>query len=291
MQSPTDSSAFDRVVSLVPELSRASKRTVSVLSGGLTNTSYLVVADDAQFVVRIGCDNASTLGIDRVAEEEAITLAEEAGITPELLLFTQPEGHLVTRYLSRAHGFSVEEFVSPAVVARIAALLRDVHGLGSVDRRFDPYADIRRWMNLLRARGVALPDRLGPLLTLVEKTEREQAHTPASESVLCHNDPYHLNFLDDGSLWLIDWEYAGMGDAMYDLAGIGYRLDSEGRDHLLTSYFGGVEPAAREHLDALIPVYICWNAVWSLVETDGGMAGFDYVNLASEFLDWLPYRS
>jgi thiamine kinase-like enzyme len=109
--------------------------------------------------------------------------------------------------------------------------------------------------------------------------------------VLCHNDPYHLNFLDDGSLWLIDWEYAGMGDAMYDLAGIAYRLDSEGRDHLLRSYFGELGPTTREHLDALIPVYICWNAVWSLVETDGGTAGFDYVNLAEELLDWLPYRS
>ena len=291
MELSTDLSTFNRVVSLVPELSRASERTVSVLSGGLTNTSFLVVADDAQFVVRIGCDNALTLGIDRVAEQEAITFAEEAGIAPEALLFTQPEGHLVTRYLSGAHGFSVDEFVAPTMVARAAALLREVHGLGRVERRFDPYTDIRRWVGVLRARGVTLPDRLGPLLGLVEDTKRERARTPAAELVLCHNDPYHLNFLDDGSLWLIDWEYAGMGDAMYDLAGIGYRLDSEGRDHLLTSYFGGVEPAAREHLDALIPVYICWNAVWSLVETDGGMAGFDYVNLASEFLDWLPYRS
>lgn len=175
--------------------------------------------------------------------------------------------------------------------ARIAALLRDVHGLGPIEARFDPYADIRRWVNLLQSRGVTLPDWLGPLLVLVEETERDRAHAPAPELVLCHNDPYHLNFLDDGSLWLIDWEYAGMGDAMYDLAGIGYRLDSEGRDHLLRSYFGGVDASTREHLDALIPVYICWNAVWSLVETDGGMAGFDYVNLAAEFLDWLPYRS
>lgn len=109
-------SAFNRVVSLVPELSQASERTVSVLSGGLTNTSFLVVADDAPFVVRIGCDNAPTLEIDRVAEQEAITLAEEEGIAPELLLFTQPEGHLVTRYVSGAHGLSVDEFVAPTMV-------------------------------------------------------------------------------------------------------------------------------------------------------------------------------
>jgi hypothetical protein len=37
-------------------------------------------------------------------------------------------------------------------------------------------------------------------------------------------------------------------------------------------------------------VYICWNVVWSLVETEGGMVGFDYASLAEAFLDWLPYR-
>ena len=286
---PTDTSQFDRVVSQVSEISGASKVAVRLLSGGLTNTSYLVDADGTQYVVRIGCDNARTLGINRVTEEAAIRLAHRAGITPEVMLFTQPEGDLVTRYLVGAHGLSVEEVVMPTMVARIAVLLGEVHALGPVDRRFDPYADIRRWARLNDARGLQRPERLGQLLDLVERTEREQAGPQDSELVLCHNDPYHLNFLDDGALWLIDWEYAGMGDAMYDLAGIAYRLDDDGRDHLLEAYFGGADPDRREHLEALIPVYICWNAVWSLVESVGGVDGFDYVNLAEEFLDWLPW--
>jgi thiamine kinase-like enzyme len=178
----------------------------------------------------------------------------------------------------------------PEMLHRIAVVLRDVHRLGPVHRRFDPYADIRRWMDLTEARGSTLPVRLGRLLDLVGETERERSPLPETEMVLCHNDPYHLNFLDDGALWLIDWEYAGMGDAMYDLAGIGYRLDDDGRDHLLTSYFGSVDSGSREHLEALIPVYICWNVVWSLVESDIGVAGFDYFDLAEDFLDWLPYR-
>lgn len=261
---------------------------MSDLSGGLTNTSYLVDADDTQYVVRIGCDNARMLGIDRVTEEKAIRLACSAGITPEVILFKQPEGHLVTRYLADAHGLSVAEVVMPTMVARIAALLGAVHALDPVDRTFDPYADIRRWTNLIDARGSTWPARLVQLLDVVERTEREQVGSQGSEPVLCHNDPYHLNFLDDGALWLIDWEYAGMGDPMYDLAGIAYRLDSDARDDLLEAYFGSADPDRREHLEALIPVYICWNAVWSVVESDGGVPGYDYVSLAEEFLDWLP---
>lgn len=279
------------MVAQVPHLARASELSIGVLSGGLTNSSYLVGTDDAQFVVRIGCENATELGIDRVAEEAAITMAHDAGIAPEIVLFLQPEGHLVMRYLSRASSLSADELGEPAMIARVGSLLRDVHALGPVDRIFDPYADIRRWMRIVASRGSAVPDRLEPLLDLVERTERDRQDVLDSDLVLCHNDPYHLNFLDDGELWLIDWEYAGMGDAMYDLAGIAYRLDNEGRNRLLEAHFGAVGPGSRAHLEALIPVYVCWNVVWSLMESVGGVHGFDYVDLAEQFLDWVPYRS
>ncbi len=283
-----DISQFRSVVASVPELARSSDLSVRVLSGGLTNTSYLVDTDEGQFVVRIGCDNGPVLGIDRVREESAFRRAEQAGIAPELLLFTQPEGHLVTRYLIGARNLSIDEFATPATVARLAARLRDVHSLAPVDGRFDPYENIRRWIDLVEARGTTLPTRLAPLLVRVKETEHERTAVSESELVLCHNDPYHLNFLDDGGLWLIDWEYAGMGEAMYDLAGIAYMLDDDGRDLLLESYFGSVNPEMRQDLESLIPVFVCWNVVWSLVEMDGGVAGFDYLTMAEEFLDRLP---
>jgi thiamine kinase-like enzyme len=285
---PTEISQFESVVARVPELARSADLSINILSGGLTNTNYLVDTGETQLVVRIGCDNAPVLGIDRRTEEAAITMAERGGITPEVLLFTQPEGHLVTRFLTDAHSLSMDEFTAPDMIPRLAETLHDVHSLAPVAGSFDPHADISQWMELVEARGTKRPARLASLLRRVAEVPRERDSVPDAEMVLCHNDPYHLNFLDDGSLWLIDWEYAGMGDAMYDLAGIAYTLDSEGRDHLLRSYFGSVDPTKRQHLEALIPVFVCWNVVWSLIESDGGIAGFDYLNLAEKFLDRLP---
>ncbi len=107
------------------------------------------------------------------------------------------------------------------------------------------------------------------------------------EMVFCHNDPYFLNFLDDGSLRVIDWEYAGMGDPMYDLAGIGNLLDGAGRDLLLESYFGKTGSGLRRDLDDLIAVYICWNVAWTLLQIGVSEIDFDYVVFLEELLDGL----
>lgn len=235
--------------------------------------------------MRIVGGNGSILVPDRTREEAALRRAAEAGIAPQLLLFTQPEGLSVTRYLTGAHPLTIDEFTAPDMVPRLAALLREVHALAPIEGVFDPYADIRRWLALLDTRGATRPDRLPPLLARIDETERRRAPARGSEKALCHNDPYHLNFLDDGSLWLIDWEYAGMGDPMYDLASIGHVLDRDGRDLLLESYFGSVEPQTHRDLEDLIAVVVCWNVVWSLVQANGGVAGFEYLDFTEELLD------
>ena len=48
--------------------------------------------------------------------------------------------------------------------------------------------------------------------------------------VPCHNDPWPGNLLDadgpDGRIYLIDWEYSGMNDPMWDLADLRSRPGS-----------------------------------------------------------------
>src|SRR5262249_25525140 len=50
---------------------------------------------------------------------------------------------------------------------------------------------------------------------LADQIERRRAGAPLRP---CHNDLLNANFIDDGvDLWLVDWEYAGMGDPLLDL--------------------------------------------------------------------------
>ena len=286
---PTGDDAILRdVIARVPEFAQATDLQVTPLDGGLSNRSYVVGAAGVQFVIRIAGANGPLLGVDRVREKQVIDIVEGAGITPHVAVFVLPHGHSATRFVAEAHALSIEEFTSPAMVPRLAAKLRDVHDLGRVDGIFDPYADIERWMTLLTSKGTRLPSRLKPLLELVIASKAIRPRPSEHDMVLCHNDPYHLNFLDNGSLWLIDWEYAAMNDPMYDLAGIGYTLDDEGCDLLLKAYFGSATTEARRDLDALIPVSLCWNVVWSLIQIDGGIEGFDYFSYSEELLNWMP---
>ena len=284
-----DDTILRDVAALVPELAGVDDLQVAPLPGGLSNRNYLVGDGDPRFVIRVAGDNGTLLGADRARERAVLEIVEAAGITPPVAAFILPDGHSATRYLPEAHSLSVEEFTASATVPRLAAILRRVHGLGRVDGVFDPFADIARWMEMIEAKGTPLPARLAPLLDLVAASEATRPRPPEDEMVLCHNDPYHLNFLDDGRrLWLIDWEYAGMNDPVYDLAGIGYTLDDAGRDLLLEAYYGTVPPGARDALETLIPPYVCWNVVWSLVQIGGGIDGFDYFIYAEWLLDWMP---
>jgi thiamine kinase-like enzyme len=282
---PTDDPIFTRLVADVPAIANAATVSVAMLPGGLSNTNYLVTADGEMFVVRHGCDNAESLGIDRGREEAATRLAHDAGFAPEVVAFLQPEGHAVIRYLPDAKPPTIEQFRAREMVVRVALRMRDVHALPSIEGVFDPFVVIDHWSAILEQRGTRLPARLGGLVDLVAIADTERRVLAHDELALCHNDPHHLNFLDDGSLWLIDWEYAGMGDPLYDLAGVGLKLDREGQDLLLRTYYGEVTPELRRGLDLMIPVYLCWNTMWCLIQVEEGVVDFDYFALADEYLD------
>src|SRR5688500_19143566 len=64
-----------------------------------------------------------------------------------------------------------------------------------------------------------------PISAIATKSLRERALQVAlklkenSAATLCHNDVHHLNVTDDVRLRLIDWEYSGVGQRLFDQIG------------------------------------------------------------------------
>lgn len=184
---------------------------VERIKDGLTNESYRVIAGDENIVIRISNREEESLQINRASEAIVLKLVEQAGIGATVLL-NQPESHvLITRELS-GRNLAIEEMREEKNIARIAALLRELHAL-EVPVTIEPMQLVKSLHEYWRVLG-DWRDRETALL-IAQESDSQTLRT------LCHNDIHHLNLIDDGHrLWLLDWEYAGIGDPCFDLASV-----------------------------------------------------------------------
>lgn len=230
---------IESVLYRIPFLADADPATATRL-GGLTNLNYLVPADGERFVVRVPGEGTDEY-IDRRAEATAARVASEAGVNAELLYFDETDGLMVTRFVDGAVTMDAARFGAFDAVARAADVLRRLHRGGqrfATDFRLFPILD--EYKGLLAAKEAALPDGFDDVLAAAE-TARVALVTHPVELVACHCDPLCENFLDTGErMFLIDYEYAGNNDPMWDLGDLsiegGFSADQDAA--LLRAYFG-----------------------------------------------------
>ena len=276
------------VISRVPAWQNARTISVECQKGGLTNANYVLTVDGERFVLRLSGDNAAQLGIDRPTERDAMMAASKVGIAPEVILFSLPEGHLVTRFIEGGREWTIDEFKDPAVIRRVAETMIQVHNLPPIAGQFSPYRDIEQRLEVVRARGITLSRQIDRLLEKMRQIERQRAMAPLIG--LCHNDPFHNNFIDDGRVRLLDWEFAGMGDVFYDLASVGHFFAAEQSAYLLECYFGQVTNSAAQILYDMWFIVAFWNATWALLQIGHPHADFDYAAMAEHVFSRMEMR-
>ena len=256
--------------------------TVAPLSGGMTNLNYLVVADGASYVLRIGGNATDRLGIDREAEYAASVRAAVLGIGPEVVAFARPEGYLVTRFVE-GRELGPDLIRGPAVLARIVAALRGFHQEAPIPGSFSPFRVVERYARLAHEHAVPLPSAYEPFLEQARRMECALYPSDTAGAVLvpCHNDLLTANFLwEAGRLWIIDWEYAGMGDRYFDLANLSANHTfSEQDDHaLLGAYFGltAPDPARFARLQLMRGMSLFREAMWGAAQQGLSTIDFDF---------------
>src|SRR5207245_2168492 len=94
--------------------------------------------------------------------------------------------------------------------------------------------------------------------------------------VPCHNDLLNANFLDDGEIRIVDWEYAGMGDRFFDLANfsVNHEFNIEDDRRLLGAYFGEVREADLAALRLMRFMSDFREAMWGVLQ--GGISDLDF---------------
>jgi thiamine kinase-like enzyme len=232
--------------------------------GGLTNRNYKITIGEESYVLRLAGAGTGEY-IDRKTEAHNAKLAADAGVNAELLFFDSASGTMLCRYVLDSLTMSAETFRHLDRVARSADAFRRMHEFRQpFESRFDVFAKIGDYLALLRRNKARIPDGYGELQKEAELAREVLAARPAPLAP-CHNDPLAENFLDTGArMYLVDWEYAGMNDPMWDLGDLsveaGFRPEQD--EALLSAYFGGEPPA--EAAGRMVLYKALCDLVWTL---------------------------
>jgi thiamine kinase-like enzyme len=254
--------------------------TVEVLSGGITNANFKVDLGSERVVVRVPGRNTELLGIDRVAEVAANRVAAGIGVAPEIVAVDASSGCIVTRFVEGRPIPMTELATEPTLGTVIATLLR-VHRAGSIAVDFDHFGVIRSYHEEVVRRGaLELFDYEGASALL----SRIEAARPFRPQVLGHNDLLNANFLDDGSIRILDWEYAGMADPYFDLANLSVNneLGSGLDESILEHYFGSVDASKLAALRLMKLVSELREAMWGVLQLAISELEVDFAGYATE---------
>jgi thiamine kinase-like enzyme len=260
------------------------KVTIAPLHGGLSNVAFTVDDGAERFVVRCG-DDIPLHHVFRDRERAATVAAHVAGLSPEVV-HAEP-GIMVVRYID---GRTLVERDLAADVGRIVTLLKTCHRdvarrIGGPANAFWVFHVIRDYLRALRAGPPRPGADLGRWAALADALEEAQMPLPI---VFGHHDLLPGNFIDDGRrLWLIDWEYGGIGTAMFDLANLASngRFTAADDRLLLEAYFEApVTDDVQRSFDAMKVASALREAMWALVsEIHLGVPGCDYRAHADDF--------
>ena len=103
------------------------------------------------------------------------------------------------------------------------------------------------------------------------------------ELVPCHNDLLNANFLDDGSIRIVDWEYAGMGDRFFDLANfsVNHEFEIDDDRRFLGAYFGVERETDLADLRLMRYMSDFREAMWGVLQSGISDLDFDFNGYAA----------
>jgi thiamine kinase-like enzyme len=240
------------------------------LGGGITNHNYIVHVDGQPFVVRI--PGAGTeLFIDRDNELDCAIAAGKTAVAPEVKYHLKPENISVVQYIRGKTLTTAEISSSNQLIKRIVQAIGTIHNRAVFQKVFDPFDTIRIYREYVKDFNAPLPDDIDWMLSLADSIESAMARN-RPRNVACHNDYLSENFLDDGKkIWIIDWEYGGMGDPYFDLGdfAVEHPFTREQEKMIIAVYHRGENGGQNARLWRMLLHKIVsdlWWGIWAMIQ-------------------------
>lgn len=209
--------------------------------GGMTNHSYKITREDGEeYLVRIPGDGTEEM-INRLDEKKSTELGCNLGIDSPLLYFGD-DGRKVMKFIKDPQPMSEEVMRKRENLIQAAEIFHKLHTCGvNTGVRFEVFEMADLYEKIINEGGVALYADYDEVKQTVMDIKAEVDKDGEAPRVPCHNDSLIGNWVldGDGKLYLIDWEYSGMNEAMWDLSCLSIECEygPEEDDELLKTYY------------------------------------------------------
>lgn len=260
--------------------------------GGMSNKNFKVTKGLYEYVLRVPGIGAEGMVV-RSNEEQNSLQACKMGINPPIRYFNSETGIKLADFVKNAETLNGATIQRPSNMKKIANIFRTLHHSHvRFGNEFNVFKEILNYEYLLVKADGKMYEGYEPIRKKVFQLEDYLNQLGVSVKP-CHNDLVAENFLkaEDGTIYLIDWEYSGMNDPMWDIAALFLESNftDESKDYFLSHYFDGNEPenARKKILVYQILMDYLW-AVWTCIKEvqgdDFGTYGMDRYTRAIENL-------
>lgn len=190
-----------------------------------TNTSFTFTTDGKKYIYRYPAEGIEE-SVNWKNEKASMIIAKKLGIDTTYIYADIHEGWKIMEFIG-PHG--KPDYSSFEDSKKIIGVLKALHSAPvCTDYGMKPWEEAE---SMIASIGKIDPEAFAPYTELREKIFRlyEKTLGDGVEKCFCHGDVYRPNWMmmPDGSVILIDWEYAGYSDPGID---IGYYIADAGYD-------------------------------------------------------------
>lgn len=256
--------------------------------GGMSNKNFKVTFLGKEYVLRIP-GNGSDGMVDRTNEEFNAIEGCKMGVNPTIRYFNPLTGVKLADFIPNAETLNIATIQRHDNMRKVADIYRKIH-LSQIrlKNEFNIFQEIAKYDLLLQRANAVMYDGWEEVREQVMRLEG-YLNKLGIKLCACHNDAVPENFIkaEDGTLYLIDWEYSGINDPMADFAALFLEsnFSEENQDYILQQYFQGEIP--QNTYEKIKCYKILWDylwAQWTVIKEacgdDFGTYGIDRFNRA-----------
>lgn len=241
-------------------------KEITATPGGQTNDSYFVKVNQETYVVRLPGKGTAEL-LSRDAEKANLEYATALGINPKLIYYDATTGVKISQFIEGAKTLTTQMLLNESRMDQVVTIFRTLHQAKQpMGNCFDLFQMMKDYEQLVAQVNEAALAKIEPLREMVWELVKEY------ESFLvipapCHIDACNENLLEDkfGKIYLIDWEYSGMFDPLFDLATLilAFELEESEEIILLSKYFGRIPTTEELQRIHFLKIFLDYNwALW-----------------------------